>query len=196
MNALDISIFRFINDFAGRSRFLDAAGIFFAKYVVLFLALFLVFKWFQQRGEADYRGMLLLSIGTFLLAEALAKALGMLYSHPQPFAVLPAVRQLIAKEVGNSFPSDHTVLVFSFMTLLFIHTKTKSRYLYLLVALLVGLARIFVGVHYPSDVLAGALLSVFVGIVFYFGFHRSSRLHQVLQRISRLEAAIIDKRKK
>ncbi|MER3122346.1 phosphatase PAP2 family protein [Bacillus altitudinis] len=50
---------------------------------------------------------------TFILAKVLGKVAGIFYSNQQPFAELNQVNLLIEKEVNNSFPSDHTIFIFS-----------------------------------------------------------------------------------
>lgn len=191
MNTIDIQGFRIINNSAGSWEILDSFGAFLATYFPVFLALFLMIKWFQKRADSSYRVTLLISIIAFILSELLAKLVGQLYSHVQPFAALPNVHQLIEKEAGNSFPSDHTVLIFSFMIVLFLHTKTASRYLYLLAAVLASVSRIFVGVHYPSDVLAGASIAVVTGSVCYYLLKDSVSLRKVAAYVDRVEGKIL-----
>lgn len=191
MNTIDSQVFRIINNSAGNYPFLDSFGAFVATYFPVLLALFLIIKWFQKRAEPSYRVVLLLSIVVFGISELAAKLVGQLYFHVQPFAALPEVHQLIEKEVGNSFPSDHTVLIFSFMIVLFLHTKTRSRYIYLLVAVLAGLSRIFVGVHYPSDVLAGAAIAIAVGSSCYYLLRDSAFLRKIVVGINRIEDKVM-----
>lgn len=191
MNTIDNQVFRIINNSAGKYPSLDSFGAFVATYFPVLLALFLLIKWFQKRAEPSYRVALLLSIVVFGLSELTAKLVGRLYAHVQPFAALPEVHQLIEKEVGNSFPSDHTVLIFSFMIVLFLHTKTRSRYIYFLAAVLAGLSRIFVGVHYPSDVLAGAGIAVVIGCCCYYLLGDSAFLRKIVVGINKIEDKLI-----
>lgn len=191
MYTIDVQLFRAVNNLANRFAWLDAVGTFVATYFSFVLAAFLVVKWFQKRKDSSYRVMLLLSIITFVISEVIAKLFGKLYEHVQPFAALPEVHQLIEKDIDNSFPSDHTVLIFSFMIVLFLHTKTKSRYVYLLMAILAGLSRIFVGVHYPSDVIVGAMIAVVVGCFCYYSLRNSRALRKIDAVFSTMEARIL-----
>lgn len=193
MNDLDISLFHKINVFAGKSGLLDFLGIFLAKYGVYFLALFLMFKWFQKRREDAYREVLLLTILVFCFSEVIGKLAGSLYSRLQPFAVLPEANQLIEKSVGNSFPSDHTILVFSFLLPLFLYTSDKWRSLYLITAVSIALARIFVGVHYPSDILASFVISASVTVICSALSRKTGLLSSLLKMVKQAENLLLKK---
>ncbi len=71
---------------------------------------------------------------------------------------------ILVKTLGPGFPSSHTTVVF---TLAFIMHKLYSRLspLYFFIATIVGFSRIYLGVHYPFDVLVGALLGLFSGFL-------------------------------
>ena len=78
-----------------------------------------------------------------------------------------------------SFPSSHTCSFFAWAIYLCLITSEKIKWFWYLpipVALLVSYSRMYLGVHYPSDIFCGALLGVFLGWVFskiYFGLYHS-----------------------
>ena len=119
--------------------------------------------------------------------------MGQLYYHVQPFVTLEA-NQLIEKEVNNSFPSDHTMVMFSFLFVLFLASKSQTRGLYLVWAAVASLARIFVGVHYPSDVLVAAVTASFVGSIFYYTLNENKRLGNFVEWLGHIEGKVIHKR--
>jgi undecaprenyl-diphosphatase len=87
-----------------------------------------------------------------------------LTSRPRPCVVLPDVVRLVAPPDEFSFPSGHTAAAFVMFTVL------GSAYAALAVPLavlsvLIGVSRVYLGVHYPSDVAAGALLGCLSGCV-------------------------------
>ncbi len=85
----------------------------------------------------------------------------------RPYIKLKKIRIVGSKASGRSFPSGHTGQAF-FLASLIMHYYNVNVYLGILLyatALLVGITRIYVGMHYPRDVIAGALLGTAWGII-------------------------------
>ena len=89
------------------------------------------------------------------------------FAVPRPFEALPGVSTLIDMPSGWSFPSGHTTMAFALATtVLLLHHKHRPKrevwfiVLLYVVAIFVGFSRVYVGVHYPLDVLAGAVLGI------------------------------------
>jgi len=180
---------------AGFSRITDDIGILFAKYLVYVLALMMIYLWFSKRKDIQFRKMLTVSFASCVISEFVGKFIaGNIYYHRQPFAVLSNVHQLISKNVGNSFPSDHTIVFFSIMTIFFICSKSKQRYWYLVLAVLVGLSRIFVGVHYPIDVFVGASIGTIISIITYEFLSTAKITNDIVIKIYKLENNIFKSR--
>ncbi|UYO37040.1 phosphatase PAP2 family protein [Bacillus zhangzhouensis] len=98
---------------------------------------------------------------TFVLAELLGKIAGVFYFNQQPFAEMSHVNLLIRKEVNNSFPSDHTIFIFSICLIFWLFHKRHM--FWPIIACAVGL-RVWVGVHYPFVVLAGAAIAYLTAV--------------------------------
>ncbi|MBO5926023.1 MAG: phosphatase PAP2 family protein [Clostridia bacterium] len=71
-------------------------------------------------------------------------------------------------ESGFSFPSGHVTATASAMTALFIFLKKKWCFIPILVTLIMGLARVYLLAHYPTDVIAGIIVGVVAGVVAYY----------------------------
>ena len=71
-------------------------------------------------------------------------------------------------ESGFSFPSGHATATASAMTALFIMLKKKYSFIPIIVIILMGLARIYLIAHYPTDVIAGIIVGIIAGIVAYY----------------------------
>ncbi len=94
-----------------------------------------------------------------LLATLFVHGIKPLMSMPRPPAVLAADAITIIGPAhrGNAFPSGHTTTIFVAAGLVWLHVRPLSvRAIVLAVAVLVGLSRAVVGVHWPTDILAGA----------------------------------------
>ncbi|MGE7917134.1 undecaprenyl-diphosphatase [Lysinibacillus xylanilyticus] len=162
---MNYEVFQWINDLAGRFPFLDKGMIFITNSVPYVVIVFMLFLWFtgnkEKREEKQYTAMYI--VFTCLLGLALNAILHFVYYHPRPF-VTHHVHQLVPHAVDSSFVSDHAVLVFSVACTLLLR-KDSWKYPVLVWAIIVGISRIFVGVHYPADVIGGALLSLGASIV-------------------------------
>lgn len=109
-----------------------------------------------------------------LLSLVLCQGLKAFYAMPRPARVFgDDVFNIIGEKLmgANSFPSGHTVTIFTILSILFFAFMPKARKWRLpfvlgvvLIGVLVGLSRVGVGAHYPLDVLAGALLGCVCGI--------------------------------
>lgn len=141
-NAFTDRIFPFIT-------YLGEAGCFW----ILLLTVMLFFKRARRCGVL---GLCAMAMG-LVLGEGLIKNL---VCRPRPFADYPNFCELlISPPSGFSFPSGHTCASFAAAVTIFLHYK-KPGILALILASLIGFSRIFLFVHYPTDVLAGALLGI------------------------------------
>ena len=120
-------------------------------WIAIFVALYL---WKDKKIAASYAF-------TIFTATILTFALKSLFEIPRPEDV-----RFVIEAHGYSMPSGHTFR--SFTSAMFLHplvNNNKIRLLMWILAALISLSRIFVGVHYPSDILVGALLGCIIGYV-------------------------------
>lgn len=157
---MDYRLEQWINRFAGRSAGLDATMVHVAQWSeVLFFGI--VVTWYLYGWASgsipDRRGAV-----TAGLAAALALLVNQLiivfWKRPRPFVSHPGtVHVLMAHSKDPSFPSDHAAPAMAIaVALLMVHRRLGV--LAVAAALLVGLSRVFCGVHYPADVIAGFVI--------------------------------------
>ena len=136
------------------------AGIFL---ILLSLAL-LIYKPTRRFGTAMLLGVTIGAICTNLFLKVFI-------SRPRPYADESSLFHQLWLLVGQnlesdkSFPSGHTTAAFAAMTPAFILGKPKVKWAAVIFAVLMGIARIYLVVHYPSDVLAGMIVGIFAGCV-------------------------------
>ena len=162
------AIFYFFYNLVHRSIFFDKIVVFTAIYfpyiVVILAGLFLLFHHKILQAENPFRVFwekkkkILLVFFSSALAWFVSEIFKILFHIPRPFLVLPDIHTLFT-ETGYSFPSGHATFFSALaVSLFFLHKK--AGYVFMFFALLIGLARIIAGVHFPIDILGGFIFGV------------------------------------
>lgn len=136
----------------------------FAATGLLFVLIALVVLVLTRVPKAERALISVELIGTLIIAYAVSQFIGVVAFRERPFVRHPEVHQLVAKDANEkSFPSDHATLAFALAIPAAAVVRRRSmRALFLVAALFIGFGRVFVGVHYVSDVIAGGLLALVV----------------------------------
>ncbi len=146
-------LFYAINNLAGRWPVLDKIGIFFADYFVYVSAVLLLLLWFNKKN----RGYVELAFASaFFTRVVIVELIKRIFNRPRPEELLPNVHTFNIHEYGYSFPSGHAVIYFS---LAMAFWGTKYFWPFFVLAILGALSRIFVGVHFPIDILASFIIA-------------------------------------
>ncbi len=168
---LDYYLFQQINGSAGHWAKLDYLGIFLASYLQYPLVGFLLVYLFLGKDKQEKVKNQLMVFGA-LVAALVARfvvvtSLYYFFMRSRPF-VANIVNQLIPYDgARSSFPSGHASFFFGLATIVYLYNKKLGAW-FLVAAILISLARIYVGVHYPSDILVGGLIGILVGWLVYY----------------------------
>ena len=157
-------LFQAINGLAGKYAVLDWLMIACATYFVLALLGLLVYLFIKNKKK------FLLVFLAMLVSWGIGELIKLLFYTPRPFA--QGATQLIQHAADSSFPSNHAAAFFSVAFALFFIKKKKLGIIFLGVALIVSFARIFTGLHYPIDILGGALIGWVGTSLVYFLFRK------------------------
>jgi membrane-associated phospholipid phosphatase len=149
---MDISLFFFVNQGLQNSVF-DIVMPFITKRADLLFAAIIIFSFYR-----DWRKTLLvfaLCMIGLVVADGSGHILKLLFERPRPCQNLEGVRLLVGCGGSFSFPSNHAVNAFA-VAAIFSHFFRRSAIAVFFIAGLVAFSRMYVGAHYPSDVIAGA----------------------------------------
>lgn len=182
---MDASLYRAINRFADRTAWLHGPAVAYAKYGVLIFAGLLFLAWWRTRRAADLPAEARIGwagVAT-LIALGVGQIIGHLVNRARPYAVLPHVHVLVAKSSDVSFPSDHALTVGAIAIGLWLVDRTLG-WVAIALALLMAFTRVYVGAHYPTDVVAGLLIA---GLIAAAGARPGSRLlKEILIQLERV----------
>lgn len=170
LNPFDVTVYHFVNGFAGRSPILDAFMVFFAKYALEIYAVLFVVAWFAlPKRDLKNRHALVIAGLAGVLALVVNVIIGHIWVRPRPFTVFSkgSFTQLIPHSADASFPSDHASGSFGFAAGSWGKQQKWISYSFTVVAVLVMIARVFVGVHYPTDVIGGMVIGIICGRVMW-----------------------------
>lgn len=159
---LDFTILDYIRDNLSNSLLDKIIPIFThlgdAGIIWIILAVYLlIMKKYRKYGII----MVLALILDFLLCNILLKEI---VGRARPFEVRPYIDIIINKPQDPSFPSGHTAISFAAASVLFYLDK-RTGIFSIIIASIIAFSRLYLYVHYPTDVLAGIIVGVLCGII-------------------------------
>ncbi len=193
MNIFDDSIIKFFNSASQKSEFFDSLVDFIVGSNLIKGGLIistLWFFWFQRSEKLIFRReRVIIALISCLVAIATARFLALVlpfrirpYLNPQLHFKMPFGNGPKNLATWSSFPSDHAVLFFSLATGIYLISRKTGMLAYLFVILFIGLPRIYMGYHYPTDILIGAIIGILITLAISI-----NKIHQpITQKINKL----------
>jgi undecaprenyl-diphosphatase len=162
LSDLNDRIFLAVNEMARDSAWLHGVAVAFAKYGVVLFALALVFGAVHYgRGSSRALAAAVWAAVATLVAVAVNQPIGNAFGEHRPYADHPHALLLISPTSDFSFPSDHAVMAGAVAAGLWLVSR-KLGYVVAVLAVLLAATRVYVGAHYPGDVVAGLVLGAMV----------------------------------
>ena len=164
----DIKLLYFLNILAGKSQIFDFLTIFLASYLQYFLvAAFLLLLYFSVYSKREKLTIFWVTAISVVVARlGVTEIIRFFYHRPRPFLTYQLYP--LISENDWSFPSGHSAFFFAMAMAIYLYNK-KWGVWFFIAAILMNISRIVAGVHYPSDILGGAVVGIAVGcLVVYF----------------------------
>jgi undecaprenyl-diphosphatase len=159
MDQLDIELTRWINDWAGTIASADPIMIWISAIGVPLVILAVAGQWWQRSDRQHTRHVLMAAGISFLVGMALNQLILLFVHRMRPYDG-GITHLLVAPSADFSFPSDHATASFAIAATFLLHGMRRRGLAFLAAALLVTFSRVYVGIHYASDVIGGALTGI------------------------------------
>ena len=166
---MDIVLTRWINGLAGSNAALDSFMIDVSKYGVPLLIALVISQWWFGTPKQIARHACVAAGASFALGLGLAQVMLLFIQRDRPYDA-GISHLIIDKTVDWSFPSDHAIASTSIVFAWAMNGMRRWLWLFIGLAALICFSRVYVGMHYASDILGGmavALLAVWVVKVVY-----------------------------
>lgn len=151
-----------INSQIGKRLWFDRLMYFCAHWLVYIMG-FIMLSWGAFFLEnSDFRMVVKLILTALFFATVFSYLLGYLWRHPRPIVEFPNIKTLLNTiETWKSFPSDHTLVSFSFaFSTILIDVTPWLTVILIIIASFIAFGRVWVGVHYPRDIIGGIIVAV------------------------------------
>jgi len=174
---MDASLYREINRFAIRTAWAHPFMKFVAIYAIGLFAVLVLYAWWDARfSKNSVRGVA--AAGWTAIATVLAVGINQLIIHAvkrqRPYWSMKHVEVLVAKGHDYTFPSDHAMAAGAAAAGLWVVARYAPRVVRrvaqagTVLAILIAFARVYVGAHYPSDVVVGLVLGAAITLLGWF----------------------------
>lgn len=179
---LDAALTQAINGSAGASAIADGLMVWASALGVQMLVLAVAAQWWLREDRSRTRHVLIATGLAFLAALALNQFILLFVHRIRPYAA-GVTHLLVAPSADWSFPSDHATAAFAIAAAFLLHGFRRRGAAFLAAALLVACSRVYVGTHYASDVVGGALTGVLAAALVRGLYRQGTRLDLMLTRI-------------
>lgn len=159
IEAFNQALFLIINGTPATSAWLIGTALFIANYLIWLIPLLLAGMWLS--GSGRQRELAIHACLVALLALGANQLIGLVWSHPRPFAI-GLGHAFLSHAADSSFPSDHATVFASVVLTLFIGRMQWLGGIALVAGIAVAWARVFLGVHLPLDMIGAVAITCIV----------------------------------
>ena len=178
----DNTLTHWLNSFSGQFAAIDSLMIVITKIGPLLMVVWIALRWFAKQNRIHERHVAIQCGLATALGLGINQLILIFVHRVRPYDI-GLTHLIIEKSQDFSFPSDHATVVFAIVSLLFVQRQKWAKSA-LAFAMLVCISRVYVGTHYVTDVIGGAVTGLAGVLVLHFLYRYlnpvTSRLIKVL----------------
>ncbi|MDE1995786.1 MAG: phosphatase PAP2 family protein [Rhizobiaceae bacterium] len=182
MYELDAAITQAINALAGKSVAIDAIMLWASAIGVPLLVLAVAAQWWRKPDRLHIRHALVATGLSFLLGLFLNQLILLFIQRMRPYQT-GLTHLLIDPSTDFSFPSDHSTASFAIASAFLFNGMWRVGLWFLAIAVIISLSRVYIGTHYISDVLGGALTGFLAACIIKSTYREGSRIDRLVTGI-------------
>lgn len=179
---MDKLLTQWLNAAAGTSAWLDPMMIATTKFGVPLMVLAVAVQWWARTDRPRVRFIALSAGLSFLLALGLNQIILLSVHRIRPYDA-GVTHRIVEKSADWSFPSDHATAAVAIVTAFAMQGLPRRTLMLSVLALAICWSRVYVGMHYVTDILGGAATGVLAGVVVRSLYRETSRINQFATRI-------------
>lgn len=182
LSDIDVALTHGINAWAGQLPLIDHLMIWTSAIGVPLLVAAVALQWWQGNERPHTRHVLLATGFSFSFGLAINQVVLLFVQRARPYDA-GVTHLLIERSADFSFPSDHATATIAIASAFLIHGMPRRGALFLAAAMLMVFSRVYVGTHYASDVLGGALTGIIAASLVHPVYQRGTRIDRLMTNI-------------
>jgi undecaprenyl-diphosphatase len=179
MENLDVRITQAVNGLSGQSSVVDSLMTGVTAFGIPLMMLAVALTWWLGGRDRSQRHAALVCGMSFVLGLALNQLILIMVHRMRPYDA-GLTHLLVSASADPSFPSDHATAGFAIFWGYMLTGNKRKAALFFAAALMVVISRVYVGTHYASDVLGGAVTALVAAVLVKNAYRQGTRLDTIL----------------